>query len=80
MIQTMVEQLISLKMKRLILPFLLLAVASCSITEMQGDVSYNDNDEHQIIQLTGSIQQDYKTRASDSGFADGDKIGVYIVD
>lgn len=80
MTQIMAEQLISLKMKRLILPLLLLAIASCSITEMQGDASYNDNDDHQIIQLTGSIQQDYKTRANDSGFADGDKIGVYIVD
>ena len=32
------------------------------------------------IALNGEIEQDYVTRANDQGFADGDVIGVYIVD
>ena len=32
------------------------------------------------IELGGEIEQVYQTRASDSGFADGDKIGIYVVD
>ena len=32
------------------------------------------------IQLTASIDQTYQTRASETGFADGDQMGIYIVD
>ncbi|MDE6338390.1 MAG: leucine-rich repeat protein, partial [Muribaculaceae bacterium] len=33
-----------------------------------------------IINLAGQISQEYNTRANDDGFADGDVMGVYIVD
>lgn len=32
------------------------------------------------IELAGQIQQEYVTRANDDGFADGDVMGVYVVD
>ena len=32
------------------------------------------------ILLSGSIEQQFTTRATDSGFADGDAIGIYVVD
>lgn len=32
------------------------------------------------INLSGEINQDFKTRANDEGFANGDAMGVYIVD
>ena len=32
------------------------------------------------ISLSGEISQVYQTRVSDGGFADGDRIGVYVVD
>lgn len=33
-----------------------------------------------LITISGEISQIYQTRANDSGFADKDEIGVYIVD
>lgn len=35
---------------------------------------------NEAINLSGEISQVYQTRANDSGFADKDKIGIYIVD
>lgn len=32
------------------------------------------------INLSGDINQEYVTRANDSGFADGDRMGIFIVD
>ena len=34
----------------------------------------------QTINISGGIEQDFKTRASDTGFVDGDQIGIYVVD
>lgn len=38
------------------------------------------NDDPGLITIAGEISQIYQTRANDSGFADKDQIGVYIVD
>lgn len=38
------------------------------------------NDDPGLITIAGEISQIYQTRANDSGFADKDEIGVYIVD
>ena len=43
------------------------------------DCSGNDAGKSKI-QLTASIDQTYQTRASETGFADGDQMGIYIVD
>ncbi len=32
------------------------------------------------ILISGDIEQVYKTRANDSGFCDGDQVGIYVVD
>lgn len=55
-----------------------LMCASCSedIFEAPGQVSDGQNK----INLAGQITQEAVTRANDDGFADGDVIGVYIVD
>lgn len=39
-----------------------------------------DDEETGLITISGEISQIYQTRANDSGFADKDEIGVYIVD
>ena len=39
-----------------------------------------DDEEPGLITISGEITQVYQTRANDSGFADKDEIGVYIVD
>ena len=38
-----------------------------------------DNKEKTKIIIRGEVQQEYATRANDGGFADGDNIGVFIV-
>ena len=58
--------------------FLLLALTACSVKEMTMEPRLADEDLR--IRLGGEIVQEYSTRASDSGFADGDEIGVYVVD
>lgn len=63
----------------LIIFSLLFVFAGCSVKEIDPPVPDND-DSPTLIRLSGSIAQDFKTRASDTGFADGDKIGIYVVD
>ena len=58
-----------------ILPLLLLA--ACSLHESDGPVPEANGD---VIRIGGEISQVYVTRASDQGFADGDEIGIYVVD
>lgn len=53
------------------------AAVSCSIQEWD---SPDMGESAGKIVLFGDIDQVYQTRASDSGFADGDRIGVYVVD
>jgi hypothetical protein len=54
-------------------------LAACSLNEPiteEGGIDYSKK----TISLGGEINQVYVTRASDGGFADQDRIGVYIVD
>ena len=37
-------------------------------------------DERNAINIQGIIDQEYKTRANDKGFVDGDRMGVFVVD
>ena len=56
-----------------------LFLGGCNIgeSEMKG----LDPEEGQIpIVISGGINQIYETRADDGGFADGDKVGIYVVD
>lgn len=52
----------------------LLALAACS-----DDITDNGGSDNRI-QLAGDIEQMAVTRVNDSGFADGDVMGVYVVD
>lgn len=58
----------------------LMLVASGCAREPFGDVSDGYDAVKVPLKLSGSISQVYQTRANDSGFADGDRIGVYVVD
>lgn len=57
---------------------MLLLLTACSVKEMTIDPVQAD--ESLRINLGGEISQEYATRASDSGFANGDEIGIYVVD
>ena len=59
-----------------ILAALMLPACSEDIFEAPGQT----NDGRNVISLAGQITQEAVTRANDDGFADGDVIGVYIVD
>lgn len=55
------------------------------LTFLTGACAYDDFEDpskggSDIINLASSIEQQYITRANDEGFADGDVIGIYIVD
>lgn len=63
--------------KKQILILAAFAVASCSVKEWEGPVNPGQGD---AIRIAGGIQQEYVTRANDAGFADGDEIGIYVVD
>lgn len=58
---------------------ILLGLAACSLEE-DNFRPEPGNEEPGLIVLSGEISQIYQTRANDSGFADKDEIGVYIVD
>lgn len=53
-------------------------LASC-VSEIT-DAPAGPSSERIPISLSGEISQVYQTRVSDGGFADGDRIGVYVVD
>ncbi len=53
-------------------------LAACS--DINYDQSGQPADGQNLITLAGQINQESVTRANDDGFADGDVIGVYIVD
>lgn len=57
----------------------LLGLAACSMEEDSFRPG-PDDEEPGLITISGEISQVYQTRANDSGFADKDQIGVYIVD
>ena len=69
-------------MKKLIFPAAFLAaitVSSCS-QELFNVPWQEETDSSGRIQLAGEINQVATTRVNDDGFADGDVMGVYIVD
>lgn len=57
----------------------LLAVSSCALTESESPILKEGTDASRI-NISGEIAQAYVTRASDQGFANGDEIGIYVVD
>ncbi len=69
-----------MKLKSLLgLPLFLFSgtmITSCSDQDMVVTLPGNGKP----MELTGSIEQVYQTRASDYGFANGDCMGVYVVD
>lgn len=58
---------------------ILLGLTACSLEEDNFRPEPGDG-EPEVITISGEISQVYQTRANDSGFADKDEIGVYIVD
>ena len=57
-----------------------LAVAvSCSFNEAGFEPQVEESGRKPIV-ISGSISQEYATRANDSGFCNGDVVGVYVVD
>ena len=58
---------------------ILTGLAACSVEE-DSFRPEPDAEEPGLITISGEISQVYQTRANDSGFADKDQIGVYIVD
>lgn len=64
--------------KTVLIPFLLLG-ALCSCSEDFDTIKVPEESKQEIL-FSGTINQEYLTRANDSGFAAGDRMGVYIVD
>ena len=58
---------------------LILLLAACA-REQLTPTNPDTGEELTPISLSGHIDQEYVTRAGQDGFADGDKIGTYIVD
>lgn len=58
---------------------LILLIAACA-REQLTPTNPDTGEELTPISLNGHINQEYVTRAGQDGFADGDKIGTYIVD
>ena len=56
-----------------------LAVSACALTESESPILKEGADASRI-RIGGEIAQAYVTRANDQGFADGDEIGIYVVD
>ena len=52
----------------------------CARENMETSPDGREDTEVGKITLTGSIDQVYQTRVNDNGFADGDRIGIYVVD
>lgn len=65
--------------KKAILTISSIILVGCSGNDLTSDFS-KEQDEKVPITLNGHIDQEYVTRADQNGFADGDKIGTYIVD
>lgn len=57
----------------------LLAVAAVALGSCHEDDFYGSRHDGDAINLLAEIKQENVTRANDSGFADGDEIGVFVV-
>ena len=57
----------------------LAAAVSCSFNEAGFEPQVEESGRKPIV-ISGSISQEYATRANDSGFCNGDVVGVYVVD
>ena len=57
----------------------LISAISCSLNEPAFDPVVEDTEKKPIV-ISGSINQEYATRANDSGFCNGDVVGIYVVD
>ena len=68
-----------LSFRTIIAAAVLLGLSACGFDEdrLRPD---EENDAPEPISISGEISQVYQTRANDSGFADKDEIGIYIVD
>ena len=55
----------------------LLGLASCSLDEPAFDPVVEDSERKPIV-ISGTISQEYATRANDTGFCNGDVEGIYI--
>ncbi|MDE6480403.1 MAG: leucine-rich repeat protein [Muribaculaceae bacterium] len=61
-------------------PLLTLALICYGCSDYTDLRNGQDSGSGKEIYISGRIEQEYVTRADDNGFADGDAIGVYIVD
>ena len=60
--------------------YLMMACLPLLLGGCVGEASCDDLAEKTHIRLSGDIPEVYQTRANAAGFADGDRVGVYIVD
>lgn len=56
---------------------LVILASGCQRESLRGDIA---NQERIPFVLSGNIVQIYQTRVNDNGFANGDEIGIYVVD
>lgn len=60
---------------------MILIIAGCCLTgSCTDDYILTEREEASAIQLSGKIHQENATRTNDFGFANGDRMGIYIVD
>ena len=65
--------------KHMIGAVVLASAVSCSLNEPSFDPVVEDMEKKPIV-ISGNINQEYATRANDTGFCDGDVVGIYVVD
>jgi len=56
------------------------ATSSCQKSGLVEEVDVRNPQGELELNIRGTINQEYETRVNDNGFADGDKMGIYIVD
>ncbi len=69
-----------MKRQFLILAAAVLSLATVSSCFQEQDLVDIDPVSPGKILISGNIEQEYVTRVNDSGFCDGDEVGIYIVD
>lgn len=65
---------------KIIIAIAIMLFVACADNPLIRNKGINNDDDSYPIVVSAEITQVYSTRASDSGFADGDEIGVYVVD